>query len=874
MGLIDWLTPDIPKIDVPTLDDIVTNVWSAFFNDLGTFDWAMKGYKTPHEFLWHYPRYFMGTLDGDIFDISKLWNKLTDVNDTFTVNIKSLIPYGDISSILSKVTDLPSLEGITTGLTGTITDTINTATEGLASSVWDLVDGGIQGYLLTPDGLGFLLNGLPLQIQRQGEQWQGASAIFGQGFGIGMGAAGQSISNEFGKAYAPNVKNPILEAYGPFLDLVEKVKTERGGDSDYMDVDPTGAKLKDPKKVLSDIPWPELNTSEMMRQLIGVPGKFLMSSVMSLINYDGYGNYDEAKKSAEAYVGLNLGFGISAWTAGVAAELMYPTKHLNLDRLVQSINWSMGLGWLSWIILGEPFRVAIAEPLRTHYMERYRTYVLSLGEAWSVYEARTYGATLDKSSVGSMYNSMKAAEERHEAFVVEKMGLNGYHPNDIPSVIDSRKKQFSLSQIRKLYDKGIFSEVDAMYHIWKQGYSRFQASYLLQLYNVDEVEEEEKLTKAQLIEMEALGIITTGVRDEGLKALGYNDRQIMLFDDLAEAKAKVDQTKIIVSTLTEKYRKNEVTAVMLRTDLTALGLSNTKIENIIETTNTVKAIQDKRASETLYKQAYRYGIITLQELMEYLLSIGYANTDASLILLVEAKRLPKPKEPIVRKPNLALFKRAFKEGVITEARLRQAMSALGISAEEIDIQVTLLLREIAVPRPDEVPLPIGEAPIPAEALALALQPEVRKVPIASYYRAFEWGIITEAELRNALMAEQYTDTQIDFFMEIETARVERLAEVIPAFQIERAFRAGIITEDTFKDMLLGAGLPEDDADRIVLRNKYLLAPPTETLTKSEVLRVYKQKLIDESEAFDRLQAMGLDPWDVHILLETVVREVA
>jgi len=76
--------------------------------------------------------------------------------------------------------------------------------------------------------------------------------------------------------------------------------------------------------------------------------------------------------NAEAYLGINLQFQMSAWLLHMLGDMISFGTFKGMKDLPNAISWSFGLGWLSWLVMGTPFRIAISTPQEWAYNYVYR----------------------------------------------------------------------------------------------------------------------------------------------------------------------------------------------------------------------------------------------------------------------------------------------------------------------------------------------------------------------------------------------------------------------------------------------------------------------------------------------------------------------
>lgn len=76
-------------------------------------------------------------------------------------------------------------------------------------------------------------------------------------------------------------------------------------------------------------------------------------------------------KGAEKYLGVNMQFQMDSWLLHMLGDMQSFGIFKSLKDLPNAISWSFGLGWLSWLVMGTPFRIAINTPMERYFNSFY-----------------------------------------------------------------------------------------------------------------------------------------------------------------------------------------------------------------------------------------------------------------------------------------------------------------------------------------------------------------------------------------------------------------------------------------------------------------------------------------------------------------------
>lgn len=246
-----------------------------------------------------------------------------------------------------------------------------------------------------------------------------------------------------------------------------------------------------------------------------------------------------------------------------------------------------------------------------------------------------------------------------------------------------------------------------------------------------------------------------------------------------------------------------------------------------------------------YEMLHR-GLITEDQLADYLRQADYAPRWRPLLEKISYN-------PITRTDAKRAYK--IKAPGFDEARLKQAYKDLGYNDADADLLVEFTRQDVGEEAKQERELITG--PVRTQALNM--------------YRARR---ITESELRKTLSSLGYGPDVTDRYVrEIEFTRaVEQREDVAAA--LKSAYVKGLRSRDDTRTLLIQGGWP-DDAVEDVLGPWDLLRQATELqphqaaqrdLTQAQLVAAYADALLDRTEAFNRLLALGYDDTEAETLL--------
>jgi len=235
-------------------------------------------------------------------------------------------------------------------------------------------------------------------------------------------------------------------------------------------------------------------------------GETFLNPMLGLIMADPPMTPEKGIDAAERYLGVNLQFQMSAWFLHVLGDMMSFGIFKSLKDLPNAISWSFGLGWLSWLVMGTPFRKSIADPLDEHFNRVYKPSRLTVAQN---IEAFQKGFITEQEFIDNMY-------------------FLGYDESKIEVLYNISLKDPGDANIKRLYELGVLSESDVKREIQHKGYSGAWADLLTQLITKDrEIKERDRLLN-EIENLYVVGETSRGELADAYSRAGWNSREVDL----------------------------------------------------------------------------------------------------------------------------------------------------------------------------------------------------------------------------------------------------------------------------------------------------------------------------------------------------------
>ena len=206
---------------------------------------------------------------------------------------------------------------------------------------------------------------------------------------------------------------------------------------------------------------------------------------------------------AERFMSANLQFQMSAWLMHMIGDAMSFGMFKSLKDLPNAISWSFGIGWLSWLVMGPPFRMGIAAPMEKFFSRMYTPELLATAQA---------------------IEACKKGLMTYDEFVSECLD-RGIDPNRANILYQIAEKDLSDGDIKSLVELGWMDEADVKEELVRRAYDPNRASVLARL-----IVEDRKIAIIKDIVKEAGKLYKDRVMDEGtfrryLETLNYNTEE-------------------------------------------------------------------------------------------------------------------------------------------------------------------------------------------------------------------------------------------------------------------------------------------------------------------------------------------------------------
>jgi len=232
----------------------------------------------------------------------------------------------------------------------------------------------------------------------------------------------------------------------------------------------------------------------------------LLDSMLNLIMPDEPLTPEKGKESAERFLRVNLAFQVDAWLLHVIADIASLGKLKALKDLPNAISWSYGIGWLSWLVMGTPFRIGIADPLEKLYNWKYTPASYTMAQLCR----------------------LKTAHLISDKEFLDTARYLGYDQTKAYNLWIDSLAEFSDTDLRDLYYEGLITKDDIVYYLNRRGYHDTRAKAIATLITTDRTRELRQDLANELLRAYREDRVTESQVRSILQLEGWNDTDIDL----------------------------------------------------------------------------------------------------------------------------------------------------------------------------------------------------------------------------------------------------------------------------------------------------------------------------------------------------------
>ncbi len=630
-------------------------------------------------------------------------------------------------------------------------------------------------------------------------------------------------------------------------------------------------------------------------EIVEIMGALVTEPVLALLEREITHPSDDPKDFARAFHGMMISLNTVGGLLDTALETLTGGQVEGAGRLMQSMYWSLGLGFLGWQTLAPLLESGLQPGLDRYYKRMARPARFSVSELRDLHalgvittdqlreEARTLGwrdedidqwinlayRTLSQGEIWDAYHQGKIS--RDEA--VRRLRALGYDPDDIPLLFDlnpapaeRQERDTAVGTARQAYREGLISETELRDILSAARYGEREIGLIIAIEASRRTTQNRALTVSQLKAAWEENVITTPEARHWLAQSGFDPPEIDVLIATWEAQAVPEYRKLNVGTIVAAYVAGILSRAQTKERLQSVGLApeDADIEIALAEARNPDAFgrlppaAARKLSAAQLAEIYYAGLINEAQYRDKLIAIGYAADDADLILQAAHRNRPGAARELPQRS----IERAYVAGALIRSQAAAELAKIGFSEGQIEIILDTLDREEA-----------ATIAAPEAERSKTLSPAVLEDLLIA-------GLITADEMQRRLIMVGYSSADADLL----TRRAAQLASPPPRMLnqslIERAYLAGVLTRQQIIDRLIALEYPADEAERIVriieAENPAAFTPglvqSIRTPSIADLTKAVQNNILTPDEFLLRAQEIGFAPADAQTYLAVAAKQ--
>jgi len=402
---------------------------------------------------------------------------------------------------------------------------------------------------------------------------------------------------------------------------------------------------------------------------------------------------EDGLQAANRFFGVNLTFQMQAWLLHMLGDTFSFGMWKGMKDLPNAISWSFGIGWLSWLVMGTPFRMTIADPLERLYNRIYRPFRFSMAKL-----ADAFWRDLISPS-----------------YFTKQMQELGIPDNLYDVIVEMERTKMTDAQALRLHRMGKLGLQDLIDHQRAQGHSPEDAQILATEMTRREVGAllegvAKTATKhykdRRMSDSELRGFLREGGWTDEEAGIIIQDLQMQMALEVVE---EVKERALTPANIARLYQLGKRTRQWAETKLTQRLFKVNEISDFLELyePKVPKEPEPREPPAGLIGWLYQRGMITLEEARGRWRDVEIEEVDIPLYAMRYAPPVPPPPLP-PREFSPTEVGRLYRDHflVLPEALRRLRADPIRMRVEDAEMYLEAFYEPVEVTEP-----PAREAPV-------------------------------------------------------------------------------------------------------------------------------------------------------------------
>jgi hypothetical protein len=579
-------------------------------------------------------------------------------------------------------------------------------------------------------------------------------------------------------------------------------------------------------------------------EITEIMGAAVTEPVLTL--FEQYAGRDDVdpKEFARAFHGFMITLNTAGGLADTILETLTAGQVEGVGRLLQSVYWSLGLGFLGWQTLAPLLSSGLQPGLDRYYRKLYRPMRFSASELRDLYALGeiTRGTLTEEAKMAGWrdqdvdlwiklaFRSLSQGDifdAVHQGFMTEEEGTNrlralGYDPADIPLIFKlnppkdtTTARDFSASTARTAFRDNLLPEADLRRILSDLNYPKAEIDLIVEIEKLGIQQTDKGLSVSQIKAAWADNVLTETEAIHWLDLAGLGSEEIGILLRSWKAEADPPYRKLNAGTITAAYTEAVLDRTKAAAKLGEIGFTTADASlmlDLAEARDPEAFGKPARKAERLLTAGtlvtfFIQGILTEAELRDRLKTAGYQ--DADIELYAKSAILDKVQSPQIL--GASTIARAYVTAVYTRDQAKGALLALDYTEADAETLLTVIEKEnLDVFHPE-------------------LVKAVRAPSVSALIAALQNGILSEIDFAARMEEIGYTPSDVKLYLDLATLQPLKATRSLTASQLGSAYKTGLLSRGITKQRIQASGYNEGDTE-ILLKLEKADIPNTDEWT--------------------------------------------
>lgn len=574
----------------------------------------------------------------------------------------------------------------------------------------------------------------------------------------------------------------------------------------------------------------KLFSTPASNEFVETVGTVITEPIFAIFEKYAGNDQKDPKEFARAFHGIMASITGGAGLIDTLAEKVSAGQVEGLGRMLQSVYWNLGLGFLGWQTLAPLLTAGLQPGLERYYQRLYRPQRFNAAQLQDLF-------AMGKISADDLVLGLKTL---------------GWRDEDVTNLMQLSYRSLTQGDVWELLKQSAINKDEAILRLRKLGYDPADIPLLLKI-NADQyVTDAKETTKSTAVQAYREHLIPESELRSLLAKLEISAAEIDLIVAIENSKQVQESRSLSASQIKGAWTDNVLSDQEARHYLSLLRYTAEDIEVIIDSWKKEAVPEFRKVNRGTVIQAYIEGILNRSEAINKLVSIGFQNDDAVLEVDLAERRnpekfgaLPTTVSKVLTPGMLASLVVA---GVIPFDKMQTKLVDLGYSEEDS----TYL----------------------ALAAQLRFQDKPEKLSRINVERAYAAQVLDRAEAEAKLLELDYDRENVAVILdtiEAENPIVFNPSSVtsvrIPSVSaLVSAVRNGLISEVDYYARTSEIGYSRPDAEMYLALAVTNERKSTKELTAAQIVNAYGKNIFTRGEALERLTTMGYSDFDANVLI--------